>query len=243
MKIQAPGFKPAGDSALMVYWDAPVTPELNRYITRLKYSLVQAGIVGITDIVPAYATLLVYYDPAVTGYSLLCGEISGLLAGGDGLRPVMQSNKTVVIPVFYGRDYGPDLDYIAGEKGLTPGEVIGIHSRARYYVYMIGFLPGFPYLGFVDQRIAMGRRGEPRSLVPAGSVGIAGRQTGIYSLASPGGWQIIGRTPVRLFKPEKKEFLLSVGDRVIFRPVEDGVSFADLDPDAWGELCGTGEGD
>lgn len=241
--MEKPFFKPAGDLAVIVEWKLPVTPELNSFITGLKFRLELGEIPGITDVVPAYSTLMVYYDPAVIGYSMLVEEISRLIPEEQNHGRKIHRNKTVIIPVFYGGEYGPDLEHIAAAKNLSGEDVVKIHCGAVYYVYMIGFLPGYPYLGFVDQRIAVGRRSEPRQVVPAGSVGIAGRQTGIYSLNSPGGWQIIGRTPVKLFKAESNEFLLMVGDKVIFRPVGDKVRFSDIDPECWGDLYGNSEGD
>lgn len=238
-----PALKPAGDSAVIIEWNIPPTPDLNRYITGLKSRLEQCAIGGIAEIVPAYSTLLVYYDPAVVEYSLLAAEINRALPDNSSDIRKLHGNKTVVIPVFYGAQYGPDLGFIAEAKNLAEEDVIRIHCDPVYYVYMIGFLPGFPYLGFVDHSISMGRKNQPREMVPAGSVGIAGRQTGIYSLASPGGWQIIGRTPIKLFRAEGSRFLLSVGDRVVFEPVGDGVRFTDIDPESWGDLYRNGEGD
>lgn len=238
--MEKPDFMPAGDSALVIRWHLPASPGLNRRITGLKDRLERALAGGVTDMVPAYSTLVVYYDPASVAYSRLVEQISGLLEENPQEEKAARSCKTVTIPVFYGGSFGPDLEHVARVKGLSPGEVVDIHCCQVYYVYMVGFLPGFPYLGFVDDRVAVDRRSQPRELVPAGSVGIAGRQTGIYSLDSPGGWQIIGRTPVRLFKPEKNQFLLRVGDRVVFRPAGDGVKFSDIDPEAWGDLCGSG---
>ncbi|MFZ5634392.1 MAG: 5-oxoprolinase subunit PxpB [Bacillota bacterium] len=230
-----PSFKPAGDSALAVEWEAPVTPELNNYIAGLRRELEQRLAGGVIETIPAYQTLLVCYDPEVIDYSSLVSEIGRLLPGGRQATRIHR-NKTVRIPVFYGGQYGPDLAQIAAEKQITPDDVVKIHSGAVYRVYAIGFLPGFPYLGFVDKSIATPRKRRPRAVVPAGSVGIAGTQTGIYSLTSPGGWQIIGRTPVKLFKVESNEFLLSVGDQVIFQSVGDDIGYGDINPEAWGDL-------
>ena len=241
MQLDKLVFKPAGDAAVVLQWCLPVTPELNRHITACKDRLEQCSIVGIEDIVPAYSTLLIYYNPVLTEYNRLVEEIKSLFLR-ESEKTGVNEGKTVVIPVFYGGRYGPDLESLAETKGLAVSEVVKRHCQAVYQVYMIGFLPGFPYLGFVDESISMGRRKEPRELVSAGSVGIAGRQTGIYSLNSPGGWQIIGRTPIRLFHAEKGRFLLRAGDTVIFKAVDEGIGFSDINPDAWGDLYGNDEG-
>lgn len=133
------------------------------------------------------------------------------------------SQKIVEIPVCYGGEYGPDLSFVAEHNGLSPEEVIAIHSGGTYLVYMLGFLPGFAYMGGMDERIATPRLASPRARIPAGSIGIAGGQTGIYPLASPGGWQLIGRTPVKMFAMEGEtgKFALSAGDRVKFVPISE----------------------
>ncbi len=232
-----PLLKPAGDSALLLEWDVPVNPELNKHIYGLLLLLEQRKIDGIIETVPAFCSLIIYFDLAITDFWQLSNQINELLLElrHHDLNVVA---RTVTIPVFYGGQYGPDLEYIAGVKGITPEEVIKLHCSTEYHVYMIGFLPGFPYLGFVDNKIATGRRREARAFVSSGSVGVAGRQSGIYSMASPGGWQIIGRTPIKLFKQDKGEFLLKTGDKVIFKPMGKEIRFNDVNPDAWRELIG-----
>lgn len=126
----------------------------------------------------------------------------------------------IEIPVCYGEEFGPDLEFVANHNGLTPEEVIRIHSSAEYLVYMVGFAPGFPYLGGMPEAIAAPRRPSPRLAIPAGSVGIAGKQTGVYPIETPGGWQIIGRTPIALFVPDSNPpTILASGDRICFRPI------------------------
>ncbi len=155
------------------------------------------------ELVPTYRSLLVEYDLAVTDLDSIAAQLRSLIdsleQGGD--RAVDRSVTTYRIPVAYGGDSGPDLDTVAAHAGITADRVIDIHSGTAYRVYMVGFAPGFPYLGGMDSAIACPRMKTPRVRVPAGSVGIAESQTGVYPNASPGGWQLIGRTPVRLFDP------------------------------------------
>ncbi|MEZ4999481.1 MAG: 5-oxoprolinase subunit PxpB [Bacteroidales bacterium] len=174
---------------------------------------------GLIETVPSYSGLMVYYNPFEVSFEQLSSTIESFISGDQ--HPVTGNHRKVtIIPAFYGKEYGPDLETIASAKGLTGQEVIDIHSSVDYRIYMLGFTPGFPYLGGMDERIAYPRRSEPRLKIGAGSVGIAGSQTGIYPVESPGGWQIIGRTPVRLFDPSgDKYFLLEPGDYLRFRPV------------------------
>jgi len=162
--------------------------------------------------------MLVYYDPGETSIEDLCLGIRELESKPDELG--VSKSRWVQVPVCYGGDLGPDLTYVARQNGLTEDDVVAIHSSATYLVYMVGFLPGFPYLGGMSSAIAAPRLQEPRTKTPAGSVGIAGAQTGIYPVESPGGWRIIGRTPVELFAPrEVPPARLSMGDHVRFVPI------------------------
>lgn len=172
----------------------------------------------IRETVPAYASLLVYYDPLRTDFDGVRRLLERLLsdetgrAGGQG--------RLIEIPVCYGGIYGEDLPFVAEHAGLTEEEVIRIHSGCEYRIYMLGFLPGFPYLGGLDERLATPRLARPRTEIPVGSVGIGGAQTGIYPIASPGGWRLIGRTPLRLFRPEENGHLpYEAGDRIRFVPI------------------------
>ncbi len=174
---------------------------------------------GIEEIAPAFSSLTVYYDPLVAGsYADVCAWLHENI--GRSEQAVRRSVRTVVIPVCYGGEFGPDLPDVARFHGISEDEVVKLHSAGRYRVYMIGFSPGFAYLGGLSPRLATPRRAVPRTKVPAGSVGIAGGQTGVYPLATPGGWQLIGRTPLRLFDPHREEpSLLAAGDIVEFRPI------------------------
>lgn len=215
-----PIFTPAGDSAVLVQFGDSIDPRINARVHRLAAGIALAGWAGFGEPVPAYTSLLVNYDPLALDYREAAQKIESLLPKIEDGR-VETGARLVEIPVVYGGEEGPDLDDVADAHGLSAGEVIRLHGEAEYLVYMIGFTPGFPYLGGLDERIATPRRASPRTLVPAGSVGIAGQQTGIYPLASPGGWQIIGRTPLSLFDPGREPpSLLAPGDRVRFVPVE-----------------------
>ena len=180
---------------------------------------------GFVDLVPAFVSIVVHYDPLVAAragngrpyervVSFLRESVTGLAV--EALDPP----RVVEIPVCYGGELGPDLDDVARMHGLSPDDVVRLHSEPEYLVYMIGFMPGFAYLGGLPERIATPRRKTPRTAVPAGTVGIGGRQTGVYPLVSPGGWNLIGRTPVKIFDIARAEpTLLATGDRVRFRPM------------------------
>lgn len=191
-------------------------------------ALEDAGLPGAAEVVPAFTTVTVHYnparlqmpdDPALTPYDLMHRLVSAVIDGVvDG--PSIDGND-VEIPVCYGGEFGPDLEHVASHAGLSEVEVIDLHSTAEYRVHLLGFLPGFPYLGGLDPRLATPRRDTPRTVVPAGSVGIGGAQTGVYTLDSPGGWHLIGRSPVILFDPRRSPpTLLAPGDLVRFRAID-----------------------
>lgn len=178
------------------------------------------SIPGIKDLIPSYRSLLIQYDPLRLSLEELENILDEHLPGLE--RRVPPLRNIIEIPVCYGGSFGPDLEGVADTHGLTPEEVIDLHSAVTYQVYMIGFTPGFPFLGGLDPRLHTPRKKTPREKVPAGSVGLADQQTGIYSLDSPGGWRLIGRTPVRLFDlSREKPLFLEAGDRVRFRPIPE----------------------
>jgi inhibitor of KinA len=204
-----------GDTGVSIEFGDAIDPAINAGVRRLFLALKSSRPVGVVDLIPTYRSLFIQYDPWRCSFERLLLLVEGAMREGPDLPA--SDGPVVEIPVCYGGRYGPDLDELAGLHRLCVEEVIRIHCCPVYTVYMIGFTPGFPYLGGLDERLATPRRKEPRRKVPAGSVGIADRQTGIYPLESPGGWQIIGRTPVRLFDLNRPEpFLLSPGDRVRF---------------------------
>ncbi|MCI0523542.1 MAG: 5-oxoprolinase subunit PxpB [Bacteroidales bacterium] len=211
---------PSGDSAFIVKAGDVISGEVHITIRKLLRKLDEAKITGVTDIIPSYNEILVCYDPMVAGYRQILDDLRMCEADLESVKLPLSS--TVHIPVFYGGEYGPDLQYVADLNSISPEVVIDIHCSPVYLVYMLGFTPGFCYLGGMDPRIATPRRETPRMKIPAGAVGIAGQQTGIYPIESPGGWQIIGRTPLRLFDPQQESpFLLSAGDCVKFFSVTE----------------------
>ena len=219
--------EPLGDRALVV--------QLGNAIDDRTFALVRATCerlerdppVGVSDVVPGFASVTVHYDPARVARGT--GELPhdaiarALERRLHGLEPSEHvAERTVEIPVRYGGALGPDLDDLARGHGLTADDVIAIHSGGDYVVHLIGFVPGFPYLAGLDARLATPRRDVPRTAVPPGSVGIGGSQTGVYPIESPGGWHLIGRTPLRLFDAGREPpALLRVGDRVRFRSIGD----------------------
>jgi KipI family sensor histidine kinase inhibitor len=185
----------------------------------------RAAIPGVIDIVPAYTTILVSFDPRQTDPATVMAQVEQAAATGTGERA---TPREVTIPVVYGGEYGPDLDDVAAHTGLSIDEVIARHTGADYLVACIGFSPGFPYLLGLPPELATPRLPNPRTRVPAGSVGIGGEQTGVYPQATPGGWRLIGRTPLRLFDPEGEDpFLLRAGDHLRFTAIS-AAQFADL---------------
>jgi len=212
---------PCGDCAVTVQVGYEISEETNRKVVSLMRALAESSIPGLRELVPSYSAVCVHYDPEQISYDQLLERVNDLEI--KELSSESASQKIVEIPVCYGAEYGPDLAFVAEHNGLSPEEVIAIHSGGTYLVYMLGFLPGFAYMGGMDERIATPRLTSPRARIPAGSVGIAGGQTGIYPLASPGGWQLIGRTPVKMFAMEGEtgKFALSAGDRVKFVPITE----------------------
>jgi inhibitor of KinA len=212
----------AGEQGLVVEFGNAIDPVVNAGVHRLARALAERGLEGVIEAVPSYRSLLVLFDPLVLPRERLASEVEGLLAAPAVEEAPGAGGNTVELPVLYGGEFGPDLAFVARHNGLSAEEVIAIHSSCDYLVYMLGFTPGFPYLGGMSSRLAAPRLSSPRGKVPSGSVGIAGSQTGVYPVESPGGWQLIGRTPLRLFDLEaKRPFLLAPGDVVRFRPVDE----------------------
>ena len=210
----------SGDSAVTVEFGNTISPEINRKIRAFKIALERARIEGIIETVPTYRSLLVCYRPEVIRYGALTERLKEVLSSSDSIQ--IPPPSVVEIPVLYGGEMGPDLAHVAECHGLTKEEVIKIHTSRDYLIYMLGFIAGFPYLGGMDERIATPRLENPRVKIEGGSVGIAGAQTGIYPVASPGGWQLIGRTPVKLYDADReKPVLLEAGQYIRFRSVSE----------------------
>jgi inhibitor of KinA len=219
---------PAGDSAVVVEFEPRIDPAVNARAIALAAAIESARVAGVRDVVPTDRSVAVHFDPLRTDGEALTARLER-----EAARPApvtVDTRPAVRIPVCYGGEFGPDLDAVAGIARMDPASVIAAHSGTTYRVFMLGFVPGFAYLGIVDERLAMPRRATPRARVPAGSVGIAGVQTGIYPMETPGGWQLIGRTPLKPFDPSRREpFLLAPGDAVQFYPI-DRAQFEQLRP-------------
>lgn len=232
----APSYRifPLGDTAITIDFGNVIDETINSHVLKLFHQLHSNPIPGMIEAVPAYSTLTIYYDVfginktranGKSVYEYVCGQIDERLK--QALTNDDKQFSLVKVPVCYEKEFAPDIERLAREKKMSVEEVINIHTAKEYRVYMLGFLPGFSYMGEVDEKIAMSRKHQPE-MVTAGSVGIAGKQTGIYPFTSPGGWQVIGRTPLKLFEttspqpsPEEGECkdsicLLNPGDKVQF---------------------------
>ncbi|RNI30405.1 5-oxoprolinase subunit PxpB [Rufibacter immobilis] len=219
---------PLGDAAIVLQLGEEIAPEVHERVKAVARYLEQHPFTGLVEYVPAFTTVTVYYDPWLVSQK---GELAPYAEVERHLRQMLSQLPASAatapaqikeIPVVYGGDFGPDLAFVAQHTGLHPQEVIALHTQPQYLVYMIGFAPGFPYLGGMDPRIAAPRKQVPRKVIPAGAVGIAGQQTGVYPLETPGGWQLIGRTPLTLFDPQRESpSLLNMGDLVRFVPITE----------------------
>ncbi len=210
---------PAGDSAFIIKAGDTIAAETNDRVHALYATINAAAIPGIIECIPAYSELTVCYDPCVIEYTSLVAQLKQCTASVYSTTP--RTGMRIFIPVAYGGEYGPDLAEVADRHTMSHEEVITAHTKNEYRVYMLGFTPGFPYLGGLDPAIATPRRATPRTLIPAGSVGIADMQTGIYPIESPGGWNLIGRTPLSLFTPHQSEpFLINAGDTLRFYAID-----------------------
>jgi inhibitor of KinA len=208
----------SGDAALVIEFDDRIDPVISAKSAALADALSAADVPGVRDIVPTYRSVAVYFDPLRTDRQSLTHTLE--LLNGETLPMTRPNRDAIQVPVCYGGEFGPDLIRVAERGGVGEAEAIALHSAVTYRVMMIGFMPGFAYMGIVDKRIAAPRLDTPRPRVPRGSVGIAGEQTGIYPGDTPGGWPLIGRTPVRPFDLARVDpFLFRAGDEVRFVPI------------------------
>ncbi len=217
---------PCGDHALTIEWGNAIDVTVNKTVMALFVLLKEANIKGVKDIIPAYNTITIVYDTPLlkkqvttaTVYEWMSRQVGNLINSSE--IDIEKKSRLVRIPVCYDFSMAPDLSSLAAEHSIHTDEVIKLHTGKTYRVYLIGFMPGFAYMGSVDQKIKTPRRSNPRTLVPAGSVGIAGEQTGIYPFDSPGGWQLIGQTPVKMFDAGNDQpCYLQPGDEVQFYPI------------------------
>ena len=209
-----------GDTSVCVEFGNEISQSINTRIRAFNIALSGSKIPGIVETVPTYRSLMVHYDPEIIRYAPLVDKLRGLLGQLD--KAEIPPSEVLEIPVLYGgEEMGPDLKFVAQHSGKTEEEVIQIHTSAEYLIYMLGFTPGFTYLGGMDESIAPPRLKTPRVKIPAGSVGIAGSQTGVYPIDSPGGWQLIGRTPVRMYDAHRAVPILpQAGQYIKFYPID-----------------------
>jgi KipI family sensor histidine kinase inhibitor len=216
--VQTPKILPSGDGALTVEFGDSIDPDLNGKVLALEDILRARAPVGILETVPTYRSLLVQFDPTLTDHEAL---VRLLTDETRELAPRNAIGRRWRIPVVYGGAFGIDLEEIAERHGMPPEQVIDIHAGAVYRIYMIGFLPGFAYLGGLDPRLATPRRTQPRAKIPSGSIIIGGAQAAVGSIESPSGWHLLGRTPVRSYAPDREpSFLLTAGDEIVFQPID-----------------------
>ena len=222
-----PKFTLAGDQAVSVELGNEIDPAVNKRIHSLKRIVQERSIPGLRDLIPTYNSLLVQYDPITIGLEDLQNIVVDAFGNLD--EHSTDSIRIVLLPTLYGGEYGPDLEFISDQASMTKEEVVTTHSSTDYLVYMLGFTPGFPYLGGLDNRLATPRLETPRPTIPSGSVGIAENQTGVYPTVSPGGWRLIGRTPLDLFDAYREPAsLISAGDYVRFVPLTDESQFSEI---------------
>jgi KipI family sensor histidine kinase inhibitor len=216
--VTAPRILPCGDSALTVEFGQTIDPAINGMVLALDDIIRARAPAGLIETVPTYRSITVQFDPVATDYDALIGFLND--AARD-IAPREAVGRRWRVPVVYGGEYGSDLEEVAEIHGLTPHQVIEIHSSAVYRIYLIGFLPGFTYLGGLDKRIATSRRLHPRAKIPSGTIMIGGEQAGIAPMDMPSGWHNLGRTPVRTYAPERDPaFLFAAGDELVFEPID-----------------------
>lgn len=213
-----PRFLLAGDRGLLVEFGASIDPKINQKVRQIFLSLEKTPIDGVSEIIPTYRSILIFYNPSLSNPERLKQEIMDRENSFNTWE--IPPPETIEIPVCYGGNFGPDLAFVAQHNNLTPEEVIQIHTSGTYLIYMLGFTPGFPFLGGLSEKLFTPRLENPRQLVPAGSVGIANNQTGIYPIDSPGGWQLIGKTPIKLYDPTAAPpILLKAGNFLKFKQI------------------------
>jgi KipI family sensor histidine kinase inhibitor len=213
-----PRFLPAGDAGIVIEFGDAIDPGINTLVLSLDAAINAAGIAGVIETVPTYRSLLIQIDPLVFDVEQFSGQIRALLHGLDAQSV---KGRRWRVPVVYGGDFGIDLEDVAARHGLTPHQVIDTHCAAVYRVYMIGFMPGFTYLGGLDQALATPRRPDPRTMTPAGTVSIGGIQALVAGAAMPSGWHLLGRTPARTFMTQRDPVVLfAPGDEIVFVPIE-----------------------
>lgn len=210
---------PCGDNGVLIKLEDKISENINKEIRNLTYYINIHKFKGFVELIPAYNSILLIYSPIEASYNEIIDVLDGINEDVENI--ILPPPEVIEIPVLYGGEYGPDIKFVAEYNNLNIDDIVRIHSGRSYLIYMLGFTPGFPYLGGMAEEIAAPRLEIPRSRIPGGSVGVAGNQTGIYPIESPGGWRIIGRTPVKLFDINRKpEVLLGQGQYIRFKPID-----------------------
>ncbi|HTX15747.1 MAG TPA: 5-oxoprolinase subunit PxpB [Candidatus Baltobacteraceae bacterium] len=211
-------FQPASDHSLLVYFGQQITLDAHHCVRKFLRSLELKPVVGVLNLHPGYCSVLVDFDALKLSHRELEAILRGRLERLESVP--LPDPRELQIPTCYGGEFGPDLNDVAALHGMTPAQAIELHASVTYIVYFLGFVPGFAYLGELPEALATPRLDSPRRSTPRGSVGIAGNQTGVYPFATPGGWRLIGRTPIAMFRPDRDDMsFLSIGDRVRFTPI------------------------
>lgn len=210
----------SGEKALVIEFGDKISEEINSKVRTMMIAIEKKNIKGIIEMTPTYRSLMVHYNPLDIDYKSLLNKLKTLESELDNIDIPLPN--VVEIPTLYGGEYGPDIENVANHNGISVDEVIKIHSSKEYLIYMLGFTPGFPYLGGMNEKIATPRLKTPRTKISGGSVGIAGSQTGIYPIDSPGGWQLIGKTPLKLYDSHRDiPILLQAGNYIKFAPIDE----------------------
>ena len=209
----------SGDKGLIVEFGNEISEPVNKKVRNLYLAVQKSQIEGICEMIPTYRSLLIQYNPLEIEVNSLMERLAEIEESLDSIE--LPKPRIIEIPTIYGGEFGEDLKFVSEHNGISEEEVIRIHSSVDYRIYMLGFSPGFPYLGGMSEKIETPRLKTPRTKIPGGSVGIAGKQTGIYPMESPGGWQLIGRTPIKLYDPKSEvPIILQAGDYLRFVPIE-----------------------
>ena len=211
-------FQPASDQSLLVYFGQQITLSAHQRVRKLLGLLEREPIAGVRNLNPAYCSILVSFDALRLNHAGVEEILRGYIDRLDAMQ--IPTGRELQLPTCYGGEFGPDLDEVANLHGMTPAHAVELHASVAYIVYFLGFVPGFAYLGELPEALATPRLNSPRRSTPPGSVGIAGNQTGVYPFATPGGWRLIGRTPISMFRADREAMsFLSIGDRVRFTPI------------------------
>lgn len=215
-----PKYLIAGDKAITVEFGDEIKEEINKLVRSMSYAINNKNIKGIIEIIPTYRSISIQYNPLIISMKELVDKLKEIYINIDSIQ--LPSAKIIEIPTVYGGEYGPDIEFVAHHNNISTEEVIKLHTSVDYLIYMLGFTPGFTYLGGLPKEIETPRLKTPRTKIPAGSTGIAGKQTGIYPIESPGGWQLIGRTPLKLYDPKRNPpIILNAGDYLRFISIDE----------------------